>query len=131
MIRFALPLDPDTWDRLDLVCPVVVCDHCGEFIDKNRPGNVLWSPDKPEQRHAHQACDQAFGDVPFSRDIGEWLGQLVGNYEHPLQRPEGVELRHENGDTYLVTRWELEGDPRPLVESEFVDLSDDDFIDFI
>lgn len=124
MIRFARPLDPETWDRLDVLCPVVVCDHCGEFIDKNRPGDVLWSPDKPEQYHVHQSCNDAFEHSPFASDIGEWLTRLAQHYDHPLLKPEGVELRHDDGSVYRVTRWEFEGDLRQVVASEFLDLDD-------
>ncbi len=110
MIRLALPLDPADRKTLGLSCPVIVCDRCGEFIDNERPGNLLWHWDRPEQYHVHKACDgNLHHALPMSRDIDEWLAQLVHNYEHPIQKPGGVEVTLSTGSAYRVRDWCLEG----------------------
>lgn len=112
MIRLSLPLDPKSGKRLDISCPVIVCDHCGRFIDKDHPGNLLWADGDPKQFHVHKACDHAFKHVHLSRDIDEWLAQLANNYTNPLQRPGGIEVTLYSGSVFRVSRWELEGDLR-------------------
>ncbi len=108
MIRLALPVDPgDGKTLLDLSCPVIVCDACGQFIDKDHPGNLLWEYDGPAQHHVHKACDSAFRHLPLSRDISEWLTQLVYNYTHPLQKPGGVEVTLYSGSTFRVREWRV------------------------
>lgn len=112
MIRIALPLHPKSGTTLDLTAPVIVCDHCGKFIDKDRPGNLLWGRDDPVQFHVHKACDYAFRHVPWSRDIDEWLAQLLYNYNHPLQVDGGVDVTLPwTGDVFHVYRWKLDGSP--------------------
>lgn len=114
MIANAYPLHPKTGRRLDMRCPVIVCDSCGDVIDADRPGNLLWHHEPPLDGpagpfHVHKAreCAAPFDEVPLSQEIGDWLAQLVRNHDDPLEVPGGQDLDLFSGDTVHVTEWEV------------------------
>lgn len=93
MITWALPVDPKDGKRYDLMCPVVTCDACGESIDADRPGHVVYNGlDRSQQMFTHKGpCDYAMDSVLESHgweilwdDLGDYLGQLLKNYTDPL-----------------------------------------------
>lgn len=113
MIANAYPLHPETGRRLDMRCPVIVCDSCGDVIDADHPGNLLWGDEAdsaaPGPFHVHKArpCAAPFDEVPLSQEIGDWLAQLVRNHDDPLEVPGGRDLDLFSGDTFRVTEWEV------------------------
>ena len=90
MIEFVYPLHPQTGRRLDLSCPLILCDACRQQIDTAHPGNVLWKLDDEAQVwHAHKGrctrhLDRVAGEHLMSREVSTWLAQLANNYERPL-----------------------------------------------
>jgi hypothetical protein len=46
----------------DLACPTVICDHCGEAIQKASLGNFQWDSDarEPALVFTHKHCYAAF-----------------------------------------------------------------------
>lgn len=109
MIANVYPLHPERGYRLDLRCPVVVCDACGEVIDTDHPGNLLWGDEAGQSHHVHKArpCASAYDGVPLSQEIGQWLAQLVRNHDEPLDLPGGRDVTLPfTGDTFRVTEWE-------------------------
>lgn len=109
MITNAYPLHPEKGYRLDLRCPVVACDTCGDVIDAAHPGNRLWSDDS-RSAHVHKAweCAAGYRDVPHSEEIGAWLARLVRNHDDPLVVPGRDLTMPDTGDTFHVTDWEIE-----------------------
>lgn len=108
----AMPLHPTSGVRLELLCPVVACDACGQIIDADRPGILLYDGDDySRERHVHKgACDHAFERTAGEyarrhlwRDLDEWLAQLARNYADPLTRPRNITM--SSGDTFRVTDW--------------------------
>ena len=81
-------------DKDPLVCPVVICDHCGDQI--NTPdGHVLWVPnfDQETVRYSsfvfvHQRCDRPYEHRTdqhyWWRELKEFLDQLAFNYANPF-----------------------------------------------
>lgn len=114
MLANVYPLHPQSGRRLDMRCPVVVCDACGTVIDADRPGNLLWhheppldGPAGPFHVHKARACAAPFDEVPLSQEIGTWLAQLVRNHDDPLEVPGGRDITLPyTGDTFRVTEWE-------------------------
>lgn len=119
MIGYAYPLHPTEGYRLDLRCPVLLCDHCHRPIDKDSPGNLLWSPDDERQFHVHKGpllpeCAAAYRHVPRWQPIEDWLQQLQRNHAEPLHQPGGTDvlvpgLVPGTGDTFQVHRWDTGG----------------------
>lgn len=72
-----------------LLCPVVVCDWCGERIQWAEGGNVYWFDDAPSglvYNNKHCAWDheaalsaQGRGGVLLSEHLEVFLAQLLGN----------------------------------------------------
>jgi hypothetical protein len=103
MIRLVLPVHPTEGYGMDLTCPVVTCDACGQTIIEH--GNVLWNPeDDRDLFFTHKgACDRRLDPTSafYSRELGQWLRQLVNNFERSLLRtplPVGC-----NGEEFIVT----------------------------
>jgi hypothetical protein len=107
MIRFAVPVHPEKGYGIDVVMPVVVCDVCDEVINVDQGGNVFWDGDgTTEMWHVHRSmCTWKFTQRQsrgqMSRSLGEWLGQLRYNYEHPVI---GSEIRLPAGDGKVRVR---------------------------
>ncbi|WP_191564606.1 hypothetical protein [Janibacter melonis] len=109
MITNAYPLHPEKGYRLDLRCPVVVCDACGAVIDAAHPGNLLWGDDEPAV-HVHKdwTCASGYRHLPHSQEMGTWLAQLARNHDDPLEVSGGREITMPaTGDTFRVTDWEV------------------------
>lgn len=107
MIASAYPLHPTEGYRLDLRCPVIVCDTCGAVIDADHPGNRLWDRGRGNRVasvHVHKGrqCSAAFDHLRSSEEIGQWLARLVRNHDDPLE----VTLP-STGDTFNVTEWQV------------------------
>ena len=86
MVRLVLPIERRTGDALDLTCPVVVCDACGEVITDS--GNVLWNPeDDRDLFQIHKgACDHQLDPHHrmYSSELDQWMKQLAHNVTEPL-----------------------------------------------
>jgi hypothetical protein len=60
------------------ICPLMVCDHCAQPIDRAEQGIVTWS-DGLELRCFHKGmpCDDR--SDPCSYELGQFLADLVWN----------------------------------------------------
>jgi hypothetical protein len=89
VITLVYPVHPEKRYRLDLSCPVTLCDACGKPIDAEHPGLLSYTPDDRHHWHVHKgACDRAVekaaGVDLLTRELDVWLNQLVNNYKSPL-----------------------------------------------
>jgi hypothetical protein len=68
-----------------LLCPVIVCDACGEPIVGEDAGLIVWPEARTfgERRFVHKGrCDPP--GFAASEELGEFLEQLLHNYRNPL-----------------------------------------------
>lgn len=122
MIRFAVPVHPDTGETIDCICPVIECDACGKIIDHNSPALLLWEPeDDRRQYHVHNLSRCAMylsrqrghtGRPLMSRDLKRWLEQLVENYTKPLL---GSRFRARADETVIVQEARYYADAPTLI----------------
>jgi hypothetical protein len=89
VITLVYPVHPKKRYRLDLSCPVILCDACGKPIDGAHPGLLSYTPDDRQHWHVHKGrCDRAVekaaGVHLLTRELDTWLDQLVNNYQRPL-----------------------------------------------
>ena len=68
-----------------LLCPLILCDTCGEPIVGADAGLIVW-PESHTFAH-HRSVHKGRCDPPgfaASEDLGEFLEQLLHNYLNPL-----------------------------------------------
>ncbi len=73
-----------------VICPVVVCDHCGEDIKTAKEGNYQWTPESDNLFFTHKTCCRAFEH----RVPGVWAYEelsllplfLINNLQVDLER---------------------------------------------
>lgn len=107
MIALVNPVHPEHGYALDMSCPAIVCDACGDLIDSDHPGMLMYHPiDTRSQWHVHKGVcnryiEQRAGVRLYSRELDAWVSQLAYGYANPIV---GHAVEMDDGTVYSINK---------------------------